>query len=117
MITDTNAIINIGTSGPYISTGKPLDGMVRYAYGRLEVYDGSVWTKIGESDYTLSHEVIQVLQWAQEKMEREQELNRLSLEHPAVCDLLKQINEKQQQLDMVIELIKNHDEQGSDVGG
>lgn len=108
MITYENSIINIGTSGPYISTGDPLNGMVRYAYGRMEVYDGSTWTTIGESEYVLSNEVLDVLNWANEKMENEVKLDELAKKYPAVRDMLVQILEKQEQLDMLVKLVESN---------
>ena len=90
------------TSFPYISPGAGGSGMVRYnsSLQQLEVNDGAVWLQLGQtSSIGLTQEAEQALQWAQQQLKREQELDALAKQHPGIKDL-------QQKLEIMIALVK-----------
>ncbi len=90
------------TSLPYISPGAVGSGMVRYNSNiqQLEVNDGAVWLQLGQtSSIGLTQEAEQALQWAQQQLKREQELDALAKQHPGVKDL-------QEKLEIMVALVK-----------
>ena len=96
---------------PYINMSSPSAGIVRYngSGNHMEVYDGTNWLELSSNvDISLNADTTELLEWARKKRDEEQKLSKLASEYPAVNDLIKQINEKQHQLDVVIELVKSH---------
>ncbi len=63
-------------------------GQIRYntQSGSMEVFDGGMWQAIGNSvsQVGLNHEAEQILDWAQEKMREEQDLQRRLEQHPGL---------------------------------
>lgn len=74
------------SSSPYINSGAPSAGMLRYMNSNFEVYDGSGWQILGSAYPTvdLSNAANSAITWAMSKMAEEAELVRLANEHPAI---------------------------------
>ena len=93
----------------YISPGAQSAGMLRYSpnSGNIEVYDGIAWLtlSIGYATVELTPDVQAVVQWVQEKMDREQMLRALAETSPAVADAVAAVEHAQQQLDIVTTLV------------
>jgi len=76
---------------------------------KMEVYDGTSWITLNQSNATISLtiEATNILNWARDKMMEEQELERMSEEHPTIKDLVNQIKDKKDQIKMVQTLLKS----------
>jgi hypothetical protein len=102
LVSSSGSIMVTPTSLPYISPGAVGSGMVRYNSNiqQLEVNDGAVWLQLGQtSSIGLTQEAEQALQWAQQQLKREQELDALAKQHPGVKDL-------QEKLEIMVALVK-----------
>jgi len=108
---------------PYISMSstQPMVGALSYDPGsqQMKVYDGITWMTIGGGSATvnLSANAISVLKWAERKMQEEEELNRLAETNPTVKDLVNQIKEKEDQIKMVMTLLKSSGTEGQELMG
>jgi hypothetical protein len=86
-------------------------GDVRYngIMGVLEAYDGMIWHPL-QSAHTLIEfdpDTYSVLDWARKKQAEEVERNKLAETNPVVKDLVKQIEEKQEQIKVIAILVKS----------
>ena len=102
-------------SSPYINMSNPSAGMVRFTGSNFEVYDGHSWL-IMQSSYPtieLNGEVQSLLNWARMKKQQEEERDRLAKSSPAIRDLIKQIEEKEEQIKIVQALIKEETKVGT----
>jgi len=103
-------VVGNTSSFPYINMSSPSSGMVRYNGNtqNLEIYDGTVWLATPGSYPTieLTSEVRELLEWARKKQHEELHLQELTKTNPAIDDLVKQIEEKQEQIKIVQSLIK-----------
>lgn len=97
---------------PYVnmSSGQPMVGALSYDHNsqHLKVYDGNSWMTIGGGSATvnLSVNAIAILHWAEKKMFEESLRNKLAETNPAIKDLVEQIKQKEEQLSIVLSLIK-----------
>ena len=98
------------TSVPYINpnTNNPIQGMMRISGSDLQVFDGSSWIVMNTSYATvgLTGEAEALLDWARKKRNEEMERDLLAATNPTIKDLLEQIKEKEDQIKMVMTLIK-----------
>ena len=98
------------TSVPYINqnTNNPIQGMLRISGSDLQVFDGSGWQFMNTSYSTvgLTGEAESLLDWARKKRDEEMERDLLAATNPTIKDLLEQIREKEDQIQMVMNLIK-----------
>lgn len=94
----------------YISMGAPSAGMMRYngSTQNIEVYDGSNWLTMATNYATIQLDSysLDLLEWAREKKKQEEERKQLAQSSPAIKDLLKQIEEKEEQLKIVQTLLR-----------
>lgn len=99
-----------GGSMPYINPTQPMTGMVRYNNNQLQVYDGSSWLSMGggTASVGLTPRTEEVLKWAEQQMKREQ-LIKSQLNNPTVADAWRRVQEAQEQLNVVMELVKIHE--------
>lgn len=75
----------------------------------FEVSTGSTWQRIEPTvEISMNRKSVEALKWAEKKMEEERELIELAKSNTAVADLLKQIDEKKEQLAMIKELVSNN---------
>lgn len=95
----------------YNNSSMPMTGMLRYhSGGRIDVYDGNSWiTASGSASISLSHEAERALTWAIQKQREEQELERLSREHPAVQAALENLRKAEEQLKITVILSKDEE--------
>ena len=93
-----------------MSSTQPMIGMLSYdnSSQQMKVYDGNSWMTIGGGSATvnLNPNAINILKWAEKKMQEEYELKALAEKHPAINDLVNQIKEKEEQLKVVQTLLK-----------
>lgn len=95
---------------PYVNMTNPSAGMVRYngVNSSFEVYDGYSWCIINSSSIQvkLDEETLSILAWAKAKRNEEIERDLLAAVSPAVKDLIKQIEEKEEQILIIQKLLK-----------
>jgi len=74
----------------------------------IEVYDGNSWMglQMGHVNVGLNAEAESILDWAKKKRDEEIEIDLLAAANPAIKNLLEQIKEKEDQIQMVMTLIK-----------
>ena len=93
------------------SNNAPGVGNMRYNPNsqNIEVYDGSTWIILSahHTNINLSDEAVSLLEWARKKRDEELECDRLALTSPIIKDLVNQIKDKEEQIKMVITLIKS----------
>lgn len=100
---------------PYInmSSSQPMIGSMTYDYHSqsMKVYDGNVWQTIGggSASVNLTPNAINILKWAEHKMLEEAERNKLAETNPTIKDLMDQIKQKEEQLSIVLTLIKEEE--------
>lgn len=86
-------------------------GNMRYntSNQNIEIYDGNNWVTMntGYPSIGLTSDAEALLDWARKKRDEEFERDRLAQSNPAIKDLLKQISDKEDQLKMVMTLIKS----------
>ena len=77
----------------------------------IEVFDGSSWVVMynNSANIDLSGEAISLLEWARKKRNEELELERLAKTNPTIKDLKDQIKQKEEQLSIVLTLIKEEE--------
>ena len=98
------------TSVPYINqnTNNPIQGMLRISGSDLQAFDGASWIVMNTSYATvgLTGEAESLLDWAREKRNEEMKRDLLAATNPTINDLLEQIKEKEDQINMVMNLIQ-----------
>lgn len=101
-----------GTSGTYYTnSSQPMTGMLRYhSGGRVEVFDGVSWVQVSSyQSIDLSPDTQLIIEWARVKMMEEQEIARLSQEHPAVKAAYDNVKRAQEQLKATLILSKDEE--------
>ena len=107
-----------GSNSTYVNnfSGAQGIGNLRFntANQNLEVYDGNNWITLNMAYpiIGLSSEAESILDWAQRKRHEEIERERLAHNNPVVKDLLNQIKEKEEQVKMVVTLMKSQGNEG-----
>lgn len=111
-----NVSSSVGSSYPYISpnSNNPSVGQLRLINGNFEVHDGSSWRIVPSSYATIafSGETESLLAWVRKKRNEEQEREAMAERNPAIKDLMKQIAEKEDQIKMVMTLLKSSGNEG-----
>ena len=105
----TSAYMNAygAPTGPYIGSNpnNPVQGMLRYQHGNLEVFDGSGWVRmIMDIAVGLDAEGEEAIAWARERMAQERKWAELAQQHPAVADALAARERAEQALAVVSRL-------------
>lgn len=77
-------------SMPYIHSGTPSAGLVRYCNNNFEVYDGSSWIMMSSSfpQVELDDVTQEAIAWVRRKMEQEKQILELAKTNPTVADAL-----------------------------
>lgn len=95
-------------STPHIPTipDNPMQGVIRFAYGRYEIYDNGQWhVWPGQTiDVKLTWSANVVLEWAQQKMMQEALLADMARTNPTIADAVAQVKTAEEQLLMVMTL-------------
>ena len=98
------------TSVPYINQNinNPIQGMIRISGSDIQVFDGITWMTMNTSyaSIGLSSDAESLLDWARKKRDEEIEIDLLAAVNPTIKDLLDQIKEKEDQIQMVMNLIR-----------
>ena len=86
----------------------PIQGMLRISGSDLQVFDGTSWIVMNSSYATvgLTNDAESLLDWARKKRDEEMDRDLLAVANPTIKDLLEQIKEKEDQIQMVMNLIK-----------
>ena len=88
----TSAYMNAyGAPTAYVSSNpnNPVQGMLRYQNGSLEVFDGSGWISMNMNvTVGLDAQGESAITWALERMAQERKWAELAKQHPAVADAL-----------------------------
>ena len=96
-------------SATYVNMGNASAGMVRYNgnSNNMEVYDGSSWMALTGTYpvVELDGDVLAVVNWAKEKMNKEAKLQELAQQNKTVADALEAVAKAQEQLDIVAKLV------------
>jgi len=104
-------VIGSGTSN-YINNYSGAQGVGNLRFNtsnqNMEVYDGSTWMQLQMDQVSvgLNHEAESILDWARKKRDEEIEIDLLAAANPTIKNLLEQIKEKEDQIQMVMTLIK-----------
>jgi hypothetical protein len=97
-------------SKSYSSSTTYLVGSVMFDLDQqcLKVYDGSAWQTCsgGFVQISFDNETKSLLEWAKQKRQEEHELDALAQTNPTIKDLIRQIKEKEEQILIVQQLIK-----------
>jgi hypothetical protein len=98
------------TSVPYVNQNinNPIQGMLRVNGTDMQVFDVNAWTTMNTSyaSVGLSSDAETLLDWARKKRDEEIEIDLLAAVNPTIKNLLDQIKEKEDQIRMVMFLIK-----------
>lgn len=75
----------------------------------IKVFDGGSWTTLASPSVSvgLNYEAESLLDWARKKRNEELEREQLAETNPAIKDLLSQIKTKEEQIQMVMTLLKS----------
>ena len=94
---------------PYINMSNASAGMVRWNSNSFEVYDGSVWHRIGgdgQAMISMDQNAVSDIMWAEQKMREEAEMVELAKKHPAVEDAVTHLKDAQSRVKVVMALVK-----------
>lgn len=95
---------------PHITPGSD-SGAIRWNSNSqgLEVYNGYSWVNISEQTVAVSldSEIKSAVSWVKKKMHQETEANILAANNSSVRDALAQLTKAQEQLDIIVALVKN----------
>lgn len=106
-----NVVSNKGAM-PYINmnSNQPMVGSLTFdpSSQQMKVYDGTNWQTIGGGQATvnLTPMAINILKWAERKMQEEFELQELCDKHPTIKDIVNQMNDSMANYKHKIEMIK-----------
>lgn len=104
----TSAYMNaFGAPTTYVSSNpnNPVQGMLRYQNGSMEVFDGSGWISMNMNvTVGLDAEGESAITWALERMAQERKWAKLALTHPAVADAIRARDQAEQALAVVSRL-------------
>ena len=93
----------------YNNTSQPAAGMLRYhSGGKVEVFDGNSWMTVsGIANINLSPDAERAIAWAIRKQKEEQEIEKLSKNHPAVLAAYENLKRAEEQLQVTMILSKD----------
>ncbi len=103
--------VDVFSNTPYIPPGQTSAGLVRWnsVNNCLEIYDGSSWVRMnGSVSIDVTPDFQEVFEWARVQMQREREYQRLAESHVSVQDSLNKLKEAEQQLRVMVDLVKEH---------
>lgn len=103
-------VIGVSSTSPYITESQnPMQGVLRYMSGRLEVCNGAHWISISEhASFGLSLQANDALEWVQKKMMEEAALSRLAEQYPAVADAVNTVKLAEEKLQVVVTLTQEN---------
>ena len=88
------------------SSSNPGTGTVRFNGQNMEVYDGNQWTGIamGLANVEMSGSGMEIMLWAQKKMEEERDWEKKAKTNPTIADALATYRKAEDQLRVVLTL-------------
>ena len=98
-----------GISTPYGNVSNGVDGQLRLNMStqQYEVFANGVWNLTGEyATVNPSQRMIEILEWAENKMHMEREVMKLVADNPTVADSYNNYKQAESQLKMVMTLVK-----------
>lgn len=99
------------TSVPYVNQNfnNPIQGMLRISGSDMQVFDGTSWIVMNTSyaSVGLTGEAESLLDWARKKRDEEMFLENLAKTNSTIKDLVGQIKQKEEQIEMVMLLMKD----------
>ena len=77
----------------------------------VEVFDGSTWIILSahHANVNLTPDAVSLLEWARKKRDEELEMAQLAETNSTIKDLMDQIKKKEEQLSIVLTLIKEEE--------
>lgn len=110
-----------GSQSPFVprvySNNSYMSGHVMYDLDSqsLKVFDGASWQSLdtGMVNIELDSDTQTLLDWARRKRDEEYRRIALAKDNPALKDILKQIQEKEEQFEIVYSLTKKEDKVGT----
>lgn len=108
-----------GSSSTYINNFSSAQGVGNVRYNtsnqNMEVFDGNNWVMLNMSyaSVGLTSEAESLLEWARKKRAEEIERDLLAHTNPTIKDLIKQIEEKEQQILVVQNLLREESKIGT----
>lgn len=99
---------------PYMNSNpNPMTGALAFdsSIQSMKVFDGNHWQTIGGGSamVNLTPNAVSILKWAEKKMLEETERNKLAETNTTIRDLMDQIKHKEEQLNIVLTLIKEEE--------
>ena len=87
----------------------PMTGDVRYHSGHFQVFDYGAWQILPMPFTTVSLDpfALKAINWATEKMQKEQELMELAKTYPVIDYAQQNLRTVQEQLDVAVALVKS----------
>jgi hypothetical protein len=88
------------------SSSNPGTGTIRFNGQDMEVYDGNQWARIamGLANVEMSGSGMEIMLWAQKKMEEEREWEKKAKTNPTIADALATYRKAEDQLKVVLTL-------------
>ena len=114
-------IVSGGTSSTYVNGYSGAQGVGNMRYNtntqNIEIFDGNSWITMnsGYATVQLTSDAESLLDWARKKRDEEMSRELLAMSNPAIKDLLNQIKQKEDQIDMVMTLLKSSGNEGLEI--
>jgi hypothetical protein len=101
----------VNMSNSYGNNSNPMQGMMRINGNDIQVFDGSSWLTLSASYATveLNSETQSLLQWAREQRNKQIERQSMSKSHPAVAKAIEALERAEEQVTLIVELSKDHE--------
>jgi hypothetical protein len=109
-----HVFVSGGSSGglPWVAaSSNPIHGMVRVNGSEMEVFDGNGWVKIYTNDASigLNKNADDAISWAIQKMQEEQEWQKLAESNQAVKIALDNLEQARRQVDITAKLAREYE--------
>jgi hypothetical protein len=90
------------------SSRQPVTGDLRMNGSYTQVFNCGTWYNLPEFSATVEIDprTLEILQWAERKMKEERELEKLAIEYPIIKSAHQQLATAQEQLAVVVALVK-----------
>ena len=105
--------LNLGLEQIFFTQNNVLSGTLRFnpVSKFLEVFNGHSWSIVNTTlSINMTHDANQAIDWAIQKMNLEKEARQLAETNDSVKSALDNLNNAQEQLDIILTLIKNDEE-------
>jgi hypothetical protein len=95
-----------GENAGYYYNSVPGSGMMRFHEGNLQVYNGNNWVEIYNNNVSIdfSPKMIEIVLWAEKKMQEEKTIEDLARKNPAVSLAYENLKKAKDQLKVTVML-------------